>query len=101
MDQRYENSDQWVYMNGELYHAGVKGMHWYQHLPGTDWWKVGKKYYQTYMNRNTTTTQKPGYQYVDGKMVPYESERKGPSKLQGIAKAAIITETASRQDMKR
>ena len=29
----------WIYINGELYHAGVKGMHWYQHLPGTTWWK--------------------------------------------------------------
>ena len=34
----------WVYINGELYHAGIKGMHWYQHLPGTDWWKTFKNY---------------------------------------------------------
>ena len=39
MDQRYENGGQWVYYNGELYHAGVKGMQWGKHLPGTDWWK--------------------------------------------------------------
>ena len=29
----------WIYYNGELYHAGVKGMQWGKHLPGTDWWK--------------------------------------------------------------
>ncbi len=29
----------WVYVNGELYHSGVKGMKWGKHLPGTDWWK--------------------------------------------------------------
>lgn len=29
----------WIYYNGELYHAGVKGMRWGKHLPGTDWWK--------------------------------------------------------------
>lgn len=61
----------WVYMNGELYHAGVKGMHWYQHLPGTDWWKTLKTNYQ---NRMTPQT---GYQYVDGAMVPRSSK---PSK---------------------
>lgn len=43
-----ENNDSWVYYNGELYHAGVKGMSWGKHLPGTDWWKVAtQKYYQT------------------------------------------------------
>ena len=35
----YENKGYWVYYNGELYHAGVKGMQWGKHLPGTDWWK--------------------------------------------------------------
>lgn len=29
----------YIYYNGELYHAGVKGMQWGKHLPGTDWWK--------------------------------------------------------------
>lgn len=33
------NSGTWVYYNGELYHAGVKGMRWGFHLPGTDYWK--------------------------------------------------------------
>lgn len=88
MDQRYENGGQWVYMNGELRHAGVKGMHWYQHLPGTDWWKVAKRTYSNYMNKNTTTTQRPGYQYVDGKMVPYDSVTTRPSKLQGAIATA-------------
>lgn len=74
----------WIYMNGELYHAGVKGMHWYQHLPGTDWWKLAKKTYSNYMNKNTTTEQRPGYQYVDGKMVPYEPQTKRPSKLKAL-----------------
>lgn len=36
--QRSENG-KWVYMNGELYHWGIKGMKWGRHLPGTDWWK--------------------------------------------------------------
>lgn len=74
----------WIYMNGELYHAGVKGMHWYQHLPGTDWWKLAKRTYSNYMNKNTTTEQRPGYQYVDGKMVPYEPQTKRPSKLKAL-----------------
>lgn len=38
MSYKDENNT-WVYYNGELYHAGIKGMHWGQHLPGTDWWK--------------------------------------------------------------
>jgi len=29
----------WVYVNGELYHVGIKGMQWGKHLPGTDWWR--------------------------------------------------------------
>lgn len=33
------NNDTWIYYNGELYHAGVKGMQWGKHLPGTTWWK--------------------------------------------------------------
>lgn len=74
----------WVYMNGELYHAGIKGMHWYQHLPGTDWWKLAKRTYSNYMNKNTTTERRPGYQYVDGKMVPYEPQTKRPSKLKAL-----------------
>lgn len=46
------NNNQWVYYNGELYHAGVKGMHWYQHLPGTDWWKaVGESAKALYKNQ--------------------------------------------------
>lgn len=43
-----ENNDSWVYYNGELYHAGVKGMSWGKHLPGTDWWKkTTQQYYQS------------------------------------------------------
>lgn len=38
MDQNF-NDDIWIYSGGELYHAGVKGMKWGKHLPGTDWWK--------------------------------------------------------------
>lgn len=89
MDQRYKNNDQWVYMNGELYHAGVKGMHWYQHLPGTDWWKVGKKYYQTYMNRNPNMV-KSTYTDANGRdrAVTVTAPHTTKQKLQGIAKAA-------------
>lgn len=48
MDQK-KNNNVWVYYNGELYHAGVKGMHWHQHLPGTDWWKdLGGKVTKAY-----------------------------------------------------
>lgn len=45
MDQEYEINDKWTYIDGELYHAGVKGMQWGKHLPGTDWWKtpIGNK----------------------------------------------------------
>ena len=42
--------DQWIYINGELYHAGVKGMQWGKHLPGTDWWKESVNSY--YKNNN-------------------------------------------------
>lgn len=38
-----KDNDSWVYYNGELYHAGVKGMSWGKHLPGTDWWKKTTK----------------------------------------------------------
>ena len=82
MDQRYENGGQWVYMNGELRHAGVKGMHWYQHLPGTDWWKVAKRTYSNYMNKNTQK-----YKDVDEKGNATFTTR-GPSKLQGVMATA-------------
>ena len=60
MNKQYEQkpADSWVYYNGELYHAGVKGMHWYQHLPGTDWWKVGKSLYKSY-SKPTQSNSKP------------------------------------------
>lgn len=88
-----ESEGYWVYYNGELYHAGVKGMHWYQHLPWTDWWKVGKNAYNRYMQKNTTTTQKPGYQYVDGKMVPYEPQTKKASKIKALGSAVRAVST--------
>ena len=44
----------WVYYNGELYHAGVKGMSWGKHLPGTDWWKETTQKYYNRGNSNTT-----------------------------------------------
>lgn len=31
--------DEYILKDGTLYHAGVKGMKWGKHLPGTDWWK--------------------------------------------------------------
>ena len=31
--------EEYVLKDGTLYHAGVKGMKWGKHLPGTDWWK--------------------------------------------------------------
>lgn len=48
------NNNQWVYYNGELYHAGVKGMQWGKHLPGTDWWKETTQKYYSQGNSNTT-----------------------------------------------
>ena len=92
MDQKF-NDDIWIYSGGELYHAGVKGMQWGKHLPGTDWWKVGKNAYNQYMQKNTTTTQKPGYQYVDGKMVPYESQTKKASKVKAFGSAVKAVST--------
>jgi len=71
----------WVYMNGELYHAGVKGMHWYQHLPGTDYWKVAKKFYSTYMNANK------GEKEVDDKG-NVTVIRPGVSRMQGLIRTA-------------
>ena len=49
-----QNNNQWVYYNGELYHAGVKGMQWGKHLPGTDWWKTTTQQYYNQGNSNTT-----------------------------------------------
>ena len=34
-----KENDKYVIKDGILYHAGVKGMKWGKHLPGTDWWK--------------------------------------------------------------
>ena len=48
-DNFYSNRS-WIYINGELYHAGVKGMQWGKHLPGTDWWKESVNSY--YKNNN-------------------------------------------------
>ena len=42
----------------EMYHAGVKGMQWGKHLPGTDWWKQTT---QGYMNSMPySKSNKPG-----------------------------------------
>ena len=43
----------WVYINGELYHSGVKGMQWGKHLPGTTWWKTTVNQY--YKNNNISS----------------------------------------------
>ena len=62
MFQHYSKDDSdsyWIYYNGELYHAGVKGMHWYQHLPGTDWWKTAKDYYNADKHYQSMTGKKP------------------------------------------
>lgn len=41
------NKETYYLKDGVLYHAGVKGMQWGKHLPGTDWWKESlNKYYK-------------------------------------------------------
>lgn len=73
-DYQANNSsgDTWVYYNGELYHAGVKGMQWGKHLPGTDWWK------ETY-NKYYDKTSAPSKQGVDKETgISYTSYREHP-----------------------
>ena len=87
----------WVYMNGELYHAGVKGMHWYQHLPGTDWWKLAKLSYKNYMNNpsNRTNTGNRVKDVDERGNVTFRNETKAPSKLQAGVHAIKTVATAA------
>ena len=41
----------------EFYHAGIKGMKWGKHLPGTDWWKGTTNYYKQHVNRGGSNFQ--------------------------------------------
>lgn len=85
-----KKSGSWVYINGELYHAGVKGMKWGQHLPGTDWWKKISGEFRrgvtTYENQqrnvNRATTYKSGPLSWYGTRV---QSGKNPSNIQGYA----------------
>ena len=95
--------DRYIIKDGTLYHAGVKGMSWGKHLPGTDWWKekassavnsvkntlsktsFGRSY-SNYMNKNSYIS-KPGIDGNTGKEIP-GGTRVGPSRLQGITATA-------------
>lgn len=80
----------WVYINGELYHAGVKGMHWYQHLPWVDWYKTASSRYKQY---STPTPQSTSYIRKNGKAVAVTTPASNPSKVKAFGRA--IKDTAS------
>ena len=80
----------WGYVNGELYHFGIKGMKWGEHLPFTDYWKVGKNAYGNYMKKNTTV----GFNKdANGVMTTYN---KKPSKLKAFGYAVNAAGTYAR-----
>ena len=85
-ETRQKKGGRWVYINGELYHAGIKGMQWGKHLPGTDWWKIGKNAYNRYMSGHTSSTKvntQGGSATLTGK----------PSKIAGIGYAGKVVAT--------
>ena len=59
-----KSNDSWIYIDGELYHAGIKGMKWGKHLPGTDWWKPvsGRKSNNIVNIKNSSPYVSPEYQ---------------------------------------
>lgn len=92
---RIEENDQatnnWVYMDGKLYHAGVKGMQWGKHLPGTDWWKDTPKKISGFFNTQKTF---PSSSAVKNSMAP-SSGVKGKPKVSKAGSSAMVSKVSS------